>query len=169
MDGNLIRVGISLVGILLMVVSFLMHSYKKITVNYTVIWELMGFVLILIGVVPVFSQWTKLLGSGTGLAFFGVGAIFLFEEFRTSTMISQLILKEREMAMHVALLNQENEAILKELDRLNRMVREEQSEKGDEESKEYIGAESDKENVGCEKDFVCSEYIGESRCGNSAT
>lgn len=122
MDSDWIRFGISFAGILLMVVSFVMHSYKKITVNYTVIWELLGLTLLLTGVVPVFSQWTRQLASGTGLAFFCVGAIFLFEEFRTSAMISQLILREREMAMHVALLNQENEAILKELESLSRMV-----------------------------------------------
>lgn len=122
MDSDWIRFGISFAGILLMVVSFVMHSYKKITVNYTVIWELLGLALLLTGVVSVFSQWTRQLASGTGLAFFCVGAIFLFEEFRTSAMISQLILREREMAMHVALLNQENEAILKELESLSRMV-----------------------------------------------
>ncbi len=129
MDANMIRFGIGLGGVLLMVVSFLMHSYKKITVNYTVIWVLLGIVLFLIGVVPVFSEWTRYLATGTGLAFSCVGAIFLFEEFRTSAMISQLILKEREMAMHVALLNQENEAILKELDRLSRMVGEDHEDK----------------------------------------
>ena len=96
MDSDWIRFGISFAGILLMVVSFVMHSYKKITVNYTVIWELLGLALLLTGVVPVFSQWTRQLASGTGLAFFCVGAIFLFEEFRTSAMISQLILRERE-------------------------------------------------------------------------
>ena len=64
------RIIIALVGITLMVVSFLMHSYKKITVNYTVMWELLGIVLILIGIVPVFSDWTNRLATGTGLAFF---------------------------------------------------------------------------------------------------
>ncbi len=129
MDANMIRIGIGLVGILLMAASFLMHSYKKITVNYTVIWVLLGIVLFLIGIVPVFSEWTRYLATGTGLAFFCVGAILLFEEFRTSAMISQLILREREMAMHVALLNQENEAILKELDRLSRLVGEDHEDK----------------------------------------
>ena len=129
MDANMIRIGIGLVGILLMAASFLMHAYKKITVNYTVIWVLLGIVLFLIGIVPVFSEWTRYLATGTGLAFFCVGAIFLFEEFRTSAMISQLILREREMAMHVALLNQENEAILKELDRLSRLVGEDHEDK----------------------------------------
>lgn len=122
MDANMIRIAIGMVGILLVVISFLMHSYKKIAVNYTVIWVLLGLILFLISVVPVFSEWTKQLASGTGLAFSCVGAIFLFEEFRNSVLISQLMVKTREMAMHVALLNQENEAMMKEIDRLSRMV-----------------------------------------------
>ena len=154
MDANMIRAGVSLAGLLLMVVSFLMHSYKKITVNYTVIWELLGAMLVLIGIVPVFSEWTKRLASGTGLAFACVGAIFLFEEFRTSAMISQLILKTREMAMHVALLNQENEIILKELDRLSRIVGE-----GD-------GKENDDQEE--KKASVCCEHAGTGRCGDGA-
>ncbi|MCI8834576.1 MAG: DUF2304 family protein [Ruminococcus sp.] len=154
MDSNMIRIGIGFVGISFMAVSFLMHSYKKMTVNYTVIWELLGFVLLLIGVIPVFSQWTRQLSSGTGLAFSCVGALFLFEEFRTSVTISQLTLKEREIAMHVALLNQENEAILKELDRLRQML-----EKVQEGEKE--------ENV--EKSSVCCEYAGTRGGGDGAS
>ena len=110
--------------------------------------------LVLIGIVPVFSEWTKQLATGTGLAFFCVGAIFLFEEFRTSAMISQLILKTREMAMHVALLNQENEIILKELDRLSRIVGE-----GD-------GKENDDQEE--KKASVCCEHAGTGRCGDGA-
>ena len=118
------RIIIALVGITLMVVSFLMHSYKKITVNYTVMWELLGIVLILIGIVPVISDWTNRLATGTGLAFFGVGAIFLVEEVRSSVMISQLLLKTREMAMHITMLNQENERMMHELERLGQIVEE---------------------------------------------
>ena len=122
MGSLVVKLGIAAAGLLLMVVSFLMHSYKKITVNYTVIWELLGIVLILIGCVPVFSEWTKRLASGTGLAFACVGAIFLFEEFRNSVMISQLLLKTREMAMQVSMLNQENERLVNELERISSIV-----------------------------------------------
>ena len=122
MGSLVVKLGIAAAGLVLMVVSFLMHSYKKITVNYTVIWELLGIVLILIGCVPVFSEWTKRLASGTGLAFACVGAIFLFEEFRNSDMISQLLLKTREMAMQVSMLNQENERLVNELERISSIV-----------------------------------------------
>lgn len=128
MDSNMIRIGIGTVGVLLMIVSFIMHSYKKITVNYTVIWELLGIILILISIIPVFSQWTKLIGTGTGVAFFCISFIFLAEEFRTSVIISQLLFKTQEMAMQVALLNQENETIMKEIDRLNRITGENHEE-----------------------------------------
>lgn len=132
MGGLIVKLGMIGVGALLMIVSFLMHSYKKITVNYTVIWELLGIVLILIGAVPAFSEWTKRLASGTGLAFACVGAIFLFEEFRNSVMISQLLLKTREMAMQVSMLNQENERLMNELDRITRIVEgEDEEEKKD--------------------------------------
>lgn len=122
MASLVVKLGIASAGLVLMVVSFLMHSYKKITVNYTVIWELLGIVLILIGCVPVFSEWTKRLASGTGLAFACVGAIFLFEEFRNSVMISQLLLKTQEMAMQVSMLNQENERLVNELERISSIV-----------------------------------------------
>ena len=133
MGSLVVKFGIAAAGLVLMVVSFLMHSYKKITVNYTVIWELLGIVLILIGCVPVFSEWTKRLASGTGLAFACVGAIFLFEEFRNSVMISQLLLKTREMAMQVSMLNQENERLVNELERISSIVegRDEKEEKKD--------------------------------------
>ncbi len=122
MASLVVKLGIASAGLVLMVVSFLMHSYKKITVNYTVIWELLGIVLILIGCVPVFSEWTKRLASGTGLAFACVGAIFLFEEFRNSVMISQLLLKTQEMAMQVSMLNQENERLMNEIERISSIV-----------------------------------------------
>ncbi len=122
MASLVVKLGIASAGLVLMVVSFLMHSYKKITVNYTVIWELLGIVLILIGCVPVFSEWTKRLASGTGLAFACVGAIFLFEEFRNSVMISQLLLKTQEMAMQVSMLNQENERLMNKIERISSIV-----------------------------------------------
>ncbi len=112
-----------------MSVSFLMHSYKKITVNFTVMWELLGIMLVLIGAVPVFSQWTKQLASGTGFAFFCVGAIFLFEEFRSSVMLSQLFLKTQEMAMHISMLNQENERIMRDLEKLECLLEEKHEKK----------------------------------------
>ena len=122
MEGMIIRAGIILAGAIRMVSSFWMNAYKKITVNFAVIWEILGLMLVLIGSIPAFSQWTRLVSSGTGLAFLCVGGIFLFEEVRTSVLLSQLKMKNRELAMQVSLLNQENEYIMNELDTLQKSV-----------------------------------------------
>lgn len=124
MESMIIRIGLILVGIIIMALSFWMNSYKKITVNFAVVWEILGALLILIGIFPVFSDWTRRVSSGTGLAFFCVGIVFLFEEIRTSMLISQLVMKNQEMAMQVSLLNQENEYIMNELERLSKTVEE---------------------------------------------
>ena len=75
MGSMFIRVGIVTIGLVLMAVSFWMNSHQKITVNFAVVWELLGFVLFLIGVLPVLSEWTKRVGTGTSLAVFCVGAL----------------------------------------------------------------------------------------------
>ena len=120
MESMIIRIGLVLVGVVIMALSFWMNSYKKITVNFAVVWEILGVLLILIGIIPVFSEWTQWVSSGTGLAFFCVGIVFLFEEIRTSMLISQLVMKNQEMAMQISLLNQENEYVMNELERLGK-------------------------------------------------
>ena len=124
MEGIIIRAGVFLAGAILMISSFWMNAYKKITVNFAVIWEILGLMLVLVGIVPVFSQWSRLVSSGTGLAFFCVGSVFLFEEVRTSVLLSQLMMKNRELAMQVSLLIRENEKIAKRLEELEDRMRE---------------------------------------------
>ena len=64
MDSGVMRIGIVVVGVLLMSVSFWTYSYKKIAVNFAVIWEILGFVLILVGAVPVLSGWIQMVAPG---------------------------------------------------------------------------------------------------------
>lgn len=120
MDGSIIRVGLIIVGIILIVFGFWTHSIKKLAVNYAVIWGLLGILMILVGAVPIFSEWTGLLAPGTGLAFFCVGAVVLFYAVQNSLVISQLTLKNRELAMQVSMLNQESERMMTELEELIR-------------------------------------------------
>ena len=58
-----------------------------------------------------------------------MGVLFLFEEVRTSAILSQLMLKNRELAMQVSLLNQENEFLVKEIEKVTKIL----EENGDEE------------------------------------
>lgn len=120
MDGTIIRIGLIAVGIILIVFGFWTHSIKKLAVNYAVIWGLLGIVMILVGAIPVLSEWTAMMAPGMGLAFFCVGALILFTEVQESLVISQLNLKNRELAMQVSLLNQESERMMLELEELVR-------------------------------------------------
>ncbi len=120
MDGTIIRIGVIAAGIILIVFGFWTHSIKKLAVNYAVIWGLLGIVMILVGAIPVLSEWTAMMAPGTGLAFFCVGALILFTEVQESLVISQLNLKNRELAMQVSLLNQESERMMLELEELVR-------------------------------------------------
>lgn len=121
MESDIIRIGIFVSGAVLIFISVWLNSLKKLTVNYAVIWGLAGILMILVGAIPVFSSWTKFLAPGTGLAFFCVAILVVFAEVHNSLVISQLTMKNRELAMQLALLNQESERMLAEVEELNRM------------------------------------------------
>lgn len=117
---NILKYGIIAVGVLIIIASFWSHSIKKMSVNFAVVWELLGVILIVIGVVPVLSAWTRLISAGTGVALFVLGAICFLGGFQFSLLVSQLTMKNQELAMQVSLLNQENERILMELEELRK-------------------------------------------------
>lgn len=113
----LAKIGLIMTGVIVMVLTFLLHSAKKLTVNLAVAWEAIGIGLILVGTVPFFSSWCYLLARGTMIAMFLVGGLTIWGGFELSILISSLAMKNQE-AMQVSLLNQENERILEELCKL---------------------------------------------------
>lgn len=113
-----IRLGFVVIGILLMMLTFLSHAKKKITVNLAVVWELLGLAAVLVGAIPVLSRWCSLLGEGTAIVMFVIACIVICGGFRICLLISSLMMKTQELAMQVSLLNQENEKILKTLEEL---------------------------------------------------
>ena len=114
----LAKIGLIMTGVIVMVLTFLLHSAKKLTVNLAVAWEAIGIGLILVGTVPFFSSWCDLLARGTMIAMFLVGGLTIWGGFELSILISSLAMKNQELAMQVSLLNQENERILEELCKL---------------------------------------------------
>ncbi|MEI3381508.1 MAG: DUF2304 family protein [Dorea sp.] len=114
----IMKTGLIIVGVMIMIMSFVFHAKRKLTVNLAVVWEFLGFALILIGAVPVFSSWCHLLARGTVIAMFVVGALALWGSYILCILISNLSMKNQELAMQVSLLNQENELMLKEIEKL---------------------------------------------------
>ena len=114
----IMKIGLIIVGVMIMIMSFVFHAKRKLTVNLAVVWEFLGFALILIGAVPVFSSWCHLLARGTVIAMFVVGALALWGSYILCILLSNLSMKNQELAMQVSLLNQENELMLKEIEKL---------------------------------------------------
>ena len=81
-------------------------------------WEFLGVAAILTGAVPAFSGWCHLLARGTAIAMFVIGILVVWGEYQLCILISALSMKNQELAMQVSLLNQENEKILKELEKI---------------------------------------------------
>lgn len=74
----LAKIGLIMTGVIVMVLTFLLHSAKKLTVNLAVAWEAIGIGLILVGTVPFFSSWCYLLARGTMIAMFLVGGLTIW-------------------------------------------------------------------------------------------
>lgn len=106
-------------GIVLLVVDFISFVYQKITVGIELCWSAFAVVLILLGVVPGLSDWSRVVPREAVPAFLLISLAVIFSFFYLSCAVSQLLRKNQELAMHVSLLNQENEIILQKLkDRL---------------------------------------------------
>lgn len=113
-----IRIGLIVIGAVLILFSFWTHCTKKLSVDYAVTWSLLGACLILMGAIPALSEWISSLGTAAGWGLFCIGVLLLSSGMQRSMAVSQLVSKNRELAMQVALLNQENEAIKAEVKRL---------------------------------------------------
>lgn len=112
---DIIKYGMIAAGVFIMISSFLYHSYRKLTVNLAVVWEIFGVILIAAGGFPVLSSWVHRISKGTGLALFFIGGLCLWGGFQISVLLSGLMMKNHELAMQVSILLQENESIMQQL------------------------------------------------------
>lgn len=114
----IVKFSVILVGIGIMAITFVLHAEKKLTVNLAVTWELLGIAAILSGAVPKFSGWSSRLSLGSLVVLLITAFLVLWGVYQMTIQISSLIMKNQELAIQVSLLNQENERILQELEKL---------------------------------------------------
>lgn len=115
---DVLRLAVIGMGVLLLAMDFLALVYRKITEGIGMCWCVLAVVLIMLGTVPGLCAWTQAVPKEAAPALLLAGAVFLLAAFYFSSLISQLLRKNQELAMHVSLLNQENESILEELKEL---------------------------------------------------
>lgn len=114
----IVKACVILMGIGIMIVTFVLHAKKKLTVNLAVTWELLGIAAILSGAAPRFSGWSSRIGLGSLVVLLITALLVLWGVYQMTIQISSLLMKNQELAILVSLLNQENERILRELEKL---------------------------------------------------
>ena len=115
MIANILCIITIIEGIVLLIVDFLSFVYQKITIGIGLCWGAFAIVFVLLGAVPGLSDWTRIIPGEAVPAFILISLSILICFFYLSCAVSQLLRKNQELAMHVSLLNQENEIILEKL------------------------------------------------------
>lgn len=105
------KTGIIVFGAVMILAGFWFHSIKKLTVNFAVCWAGLGILLILTGAILPIWIWGRLFTAWEGIPFFCLGIVLFIGGFLSSIILSQLIKKNCELAMQVALLVEEKEQI----------------------------------------------------------
>lgn len=121
---DVLRVAVVVMGMLLMGMDFMTYVYQKVTESIGLCWFMIGSVLVLLGIVPGLNAWVETVPPKAVPAVIIAGLVFFLTAFYFSSLISQLLRKNQELAMHVSLLNQENESILHEVRKLRKQVQE---------------------------------------------
>lgn len=109
---GLIMIGMA---ILISTYSFLRYARKKMSDSFVMIWFLISLVVFILGIALILA------GNKFNLIVTVVAtacALLLLLIFIVSSMVSELMMKVRELAMQVALLNQENDSMLHQINEL---------------------------------------------------
>ena len=102
----------------IMAVTVVRHAIMKVTRFLAFTGELLGLAASLSGAGPKFSGWSSRLSLGSLAVLLLTGFLVVWGMYQMTIQISSLLMKNQELAMQVSLLNQENERIIKELERL---------------------------------------------------
>lgn len=109
---TIIRILMIGTGILFLVLAFWAYTRQKLNDSMALIWVFVSIALVITGAVPAVS---KHLSESLLIFMFIICLLLLFLLFKVSKAVSELSMKNQELAMQVSLLNQENERILHKL------------------------------------------------------
>ncbi|MCI8561667.1 MAG: hypothetical protein HFH03_11195 [Dorea sp.] len=88
------------------------RAEKKLTVDFAGLWGILGALLIVTGAVSSFSDWVRIFFEKPEAGLLIAGILFLSGGFFISIKLSELKMKNQELAIYVSLLLQENERIM---------------------------------------------------------
>lgn len=114
----MIRLGLVIAGCLVLLAALWFRAVKKMTVDLTAMWGILGIMLVLSGAIAPLSDWISECFSGMGPAMAVLGFICLLTGFQFSLVLSHQMARNQDLAIEVSLLKRENERILDELEML---------------------------------------------------
>ena len=123
--GTLLCVIMIITGVALLLLILLSLARRKLTGSFCLAWGLFAVLLILAGCLLHPSELNHYISlKGLILLLFALYGV-IWGLYALSLVVSKLMRRNRELAMHVSLLNQENEQIM---ERLNRLEKQNQKE-----------------------------------------
>ena len=109
---------LTIIGVLFLMADFWVCVHKKFSDLMGMGWSVLSIMIIMCSIIPGISNWSQFMDRPECIAALILFLVILFDAFLISMMISQLSMKNQELAMQVSLLNQENEKILFEINEL---------------------------------------------------
>ena len=113
-----LRIIMVVAGCLFLILNFVTYVKKNLTEKFTWMWTIFCIVMILSGIVPGLNSWSFKFNSWGYMALCIILVLIVQFIFIITMEIANLKKRNKELAMHVSLLNQENERILAELEKL---------------------------------------------------
>ncbi|MDD6844974.1 MAG: DUF2304 domain-containing protein [Lachnospira sp.] len=114
----ILRIIMVVAGCLFLILNFVTYVKKNLTEKFTWMWTFFCVVMILSGIVPGLNNWSFQFNSWGYMALCIILVLIVQFIFIITKEIANLKKRNKELAMHVSLLNQENERILAQLEKL---------------------------------------------------
>lgn len=113
--GDILRIGLVIFGVLTLARAIYSLARRRLTENFCLMWSILAVVMVLAGCVINPVELNAYLSTQTLVLGLIGGLCLLLSVFSMTLEISTLLRKNRELAMQISLLNQENEIILDRL------------------------------------------------------
>ena len=116
--GDLLRIIMIATGILLWIITLISLARRKMTDTFSLIWGMVSIIIILAGILLRPAGWNSYI-SFTGLILvLIVGFCVIYCIYFICRQLSELMRKNQELAMQLALLKKQNDDMREQLDEL---------------------------------------------------
>ncbi len=116
--GQILRIMMIAVGVLLLLETILSLAQRRLKEHFCLLWGVISLSFIVSGICLSPSTWSQYVSNTGTIIVIVAGGCVLWCLFFLSIQLSVLSRKNQELAMQVSLLNQENERIMDELEKI---------------------------------------------------